>query len=96
MPEMPINLAYFVMAPDWVCEVLSPSTAAFDRGEKLAVYAKAGVQRVWLVDPMNQTLEILRLEGLTYSVMRVAGGEECIRAEPFEAIELALQALWQR
>lgn len=96
MPEMPIDLAYFVMSPDWVCEVLSPSTATFDRGGKLAVYSRAGVNQVWLVDPGIQTLEILRLDGTTYRIVQVATGEACVRAEPFDAIELDLRALWQR
>ncbi len=43
---------YFELAPDWVCEVLSPSTAGLDRVKKLAVYLKDGVTHLWwLVDP---------------------------------------------
>ncbi len=96
MPEMPVDLAYFVMPPDWVCEVLSPSTSAFDRGKKLAVYAREGVSQVWLIEPANQTLEVLRLDGPTYRIVQVASGEDSVRAEPFDAIELDLRALWQR
>lgn len=96
MPEMPVDLPYFVLAPDWICEVLSPSTAAFDRGRKLAVYAREQVRHVWLVEPVSQTLEVLRLDGDTYRIVQVASGEAVVRAEPFDAIELELRVLWAR
>ena len=96
MPEVPVDLAYFVLAPDWVAEVLSPSTVALDRGRKLALYARAQVAHVWLVDPIAQTLEVLRLDGETYRLMQVASGADRVRAEPFDAIELGLDVLWAR
>jgi Uma2 family endonuclease len=96
MPEMPVDLPYFVLAPDWVCEVLSPSTAALDRGRKLAVYARERVANVWLVEPVSQTLEVLRLDGATYRIVQVATGDAAVRAEPFDAIELDLRVLWAR
>jgi Uma2 family endonuclease len=95
MAEMPTDLAYFVVVPDWICEVLSPSTAGFDRGEKLVVYAWAGVGQVWFIDPVERTLEVLRLDGATYRIMQVATGEVSIRAKPFDAIELDLSLLWR-
>ena len=87
---------YFVLAPDWVAEVLSPSTVVIDRGRKLAAYARSQVRHVWFVDPVAQTLEVLRLDGETYRVVMVASGEEVVRAEPFDAIELGLAVLWAR
>mgnify|MGYP000352500911 FL=1 len=96
MPELPVDKAYFVLAPDWACEVLSPSTAALDRGRKLTVYARERTGHVWLVEPVSQTLEVLRLDGDTYRIVQVATGEASVRAEPFEAIELALPILWAR
>ena len=96
MPEMPVDLPYFVLAPDWVAEVLSPSTAALDRGRKLGVYARETVAHVWFVDPIVQTLEVLRLDGSSYRVAMVASGDARVRAEPFDAIELDLAILWQR
>ncbi len=96
MPEMPVDLAYFTLAPDWACEVLSPPTAALDRGRKLAVYAREQVTHVWLVDAEAQTLEVLRLDGATYRIVQVATGDERVRAEPFDAIELELAILWAR
>ncbi len=86
--------AFATLAPDWVCEVLSPSTARLDRGEKLEVYRREGVTHVWLVDPSIQTLEILRLDGPTYRLVATFSGEDAVRAEPFDAIELELSAFW--
>jgi Uma2 family endonuclease len=94
MPEMPVDLPYFVLAPDWLCEVLSPSTARLDRSQKLVVYARERVGHVWIVDPVAQTLEVLRLDGDTYRIALVAGGDDKVRPEPFDAIELELAILW--
>jgi Uma2 family endonuclease len=93
MPEPP-RTAAFTLAPDWVCEVLSPSTAALDRSTKLAVYAREEVRHVWLVDPELHTLEVLRLEGGRYFLLGTHTGTARVRAEPFEVWELALALLW--
>lgn len=93
MPERP-KTAYYAIAPDWVCEVLSPSTARLDRVQKLPVYARAPVQHVWLVDPIQQTLEVFRKSGAHYSLVSAFGGAGSVRAEPFDAIELELDAVW--
>jgi len=95
MPEMP-HVVAFELAPDWVCEVLSPSTAQLDRGEKVPTYARAGVGHIWLVDPLEQYVEVLRLDGATYRIVatHIAGAR--VRAEPFEAFELDLSVLWAR
>ena len=61
MPEVP-DAAYATLAPDWVCEVLSPSTAVIDRVKKLAIYAREGVAHTWLIDPALRTLEVVRAE----------------------------------
>ncbi len=52
LPAMP-DEAFFSLAPDWVCEVLSPSTERIDRGRKLRIYAEAGVAHAWLVNPVG-------------------------------------------
>jgi Uma2 family endonuclease len=96
MPEMPVDLAYFVLAPDWLAEVQSPSTAALDRGPKLALYARERVAHVWMIEPVSQTLEVLRLDGETYRIVMVASAADRVRAEPFDAIELDLSILWMR
>lgn len=67
-PELP-NVKWFELAPDWVCEVASPSTELFDRAEKLPVYARAGVKHVWIVNPVEKFLEVLRLESGAWMVV---------------------------
>lgn len=84
------------VAPDWVCEVLSPSTESIDRSDKVPIYARERVAHVWLVDPLTKTLEVLRLDGETYRVIRAWRDEAVVRAEPFDAIELDLAILWAR
>lgn len=96
MPELPVEQAYIDLAPDWACEVLSPSTAALDRGDKRKVYENQGVRHLWFVDPLVQTLEILELDGATYRLIEVFSGDALIRAVPFDAIEFELGALWAR
>lgn len=93
MPRVPRTPA-FTLAPDWLCEVLSPSTARLDRAAKLPVYAREGVKHVWLVDPEARMLEVFRLEGAHYSLRVTHSGTARVRAEPFEALELELAALW--
>jgi Uma2 family endonuclease len=82
------------IAPDWVCEVQSPSTARLDRVKKLPMYAEIGVQHVWLIDPLSQTLEVLRLENHRWLIAGNYGGDDVVRSEPFEAVEINLAALW--
>jgi Uma2 family endonuclease len=91
------DAAFLTLAPDWLCEVLlSPSTEAVDRGEKMPIYASRGVGHVWLLDPAVRTLEIFRLDGETYRVVATHRDDAKVRAEPFDAIELELSALWAR
>jgi Uma2 family endonuclease len=95
MPEIP-DVAFFELVPDWVCEVLSPSTAALDRTRKWHHYARAGVSHLWFVDPAPQTLEIYRLDGESWRLVSSAAGDARVRAAPFEAVEIDLTALWAR
>jgi Uma2 family endonuclease len=94
MPRLP-ETAYFALPPDWVCEVLSPSTALLDRAKKLRVYAEYGVKHAWLVDPLARSLEVLRLQGAHWTLLDVHLGGVTVRAEPFEALDLELGALWE-
>ena len=94
MPH-PQEAAAFEISPDWVCEVLSPSTARVDRTAKLPIYAREGVKHAWLIDPVAQTLEVLRLDAGFWKLLLAAGGGDAVRAEPFDAIELELRALWE-
>ena len=94
VPNLPTSKAYFEIAPNWVCEVLSKKTATMDRVKKLPVYAKSKVDHVWLVNPDQKTLEVyIRKEDKWGEVLNF-GGEGLIRAEPFDAIEINLGDLW--
>jgi Uma2 family endonuclease len=93
MPQPP-RTAFYTLAPDWLCEVLSPSTQALDRAVKLPVYAREGVRHVWLVDPVARTLEVYVLRGEHYVLLVTHTGNARVRAEPFEAVELELPYLW--
>ena len=93
VPRLP-EAAYFSLAPDWVCEVLSPSTETLDRGQKLRVYAREGVACAWLVDPLRQSLEVLAIESGILAQIEQHHGDGSVRARPFDAIELELRALW--
>jgi Uma2 family endonuclease len=96
MPELP-DAPHITLAPDWVCEVLSPSTRKLDRTKKLAIYRRERVAHVWIIDPLDRTLEIFRLIGDLYALAAAFSEEdERVRAEPFDAIALHLAALWQR
>lgn len=93
MPELP-EAAWFELAPDWLCEVLSPSTAAIDRVEKMPIYARGGVAYAWLIDPGLQTLEVFRLQQKCWLLADTFRGTAKVRAEPFADFELDLAALW--
>ncbi|MBA3461852.1 MAG: Uma2 family endonuclease [Deltaproteobacteria bacterium] len=88
------DVAYFTLAPDWACEVLSPSTKVHDRAEKLPIYARAGIKHVWFVNAPIRTLEILRLHEGKWLIVDIHRGDVKVRAEPFDAIELDLAVLW--
>jgi Uma2 family endonuclease len=95
MPELP-DAAAFELAPDWVCEVLSPSTAAIDRAEKMPIYARERVPHLWLVDPIARTLEAFHLENDRWTLLGTWRDDARVRAEPFTELELELASLWAR
>lgn len=86
--------AFFTLRPDWVCEVLSPSTSRTDRVRKLPIYARADVPHLWLIDPAAQTLEVFSLEAGRWVLLATHGADEVVRAPPFESVPLALSRLW--
>jgi len=94
MPALP-EAAYFTLAPDWICEVLSKSTEDVDRDEKMPIYAREGVRHAWLVDPIAKTLEVsTRGADGRWGDPVISRGAEVVRAVPFDAIGLDLSALW--
>ena len=94
MPEYPLAAAAVELAPDWLCEVVSPGTEALDRRRKLPAYARERVEHVWLINPASRTLEIFRRSGAGWVLVTTYAEDEVVRAEPFEAIELDLLLLW--
>lgn len=95
MPELP-DAAAFELAPDWICEVLSPSTTATDRAEKMPIYARERVSFVWLLDPIARTLETYRLLEQRWLLTGTWRDDARVVAEPFLAFELELAGLWAR
>ena len=93
MPEFP-DTAYFSQAPDWTCEVLSPSTRALDKGPKQAIYARESVAHLWLVDPDARTLAAFALRGGRYALVGERAGDDPVSLPPFDAIEFSLADLW--
>lgn len=93
LPELPLDAAITVV-PDWVCEVLSPSTASTDRTKKLPIYRREGIGHAWLIDPTAHTLEVFRRHDLGWLLVASFEGASLVRAEPFDAIELDLSGLW--
>lgn len=89
------NVPFFTLAPDWVCEIVSPGSASIDRVRKLRIYARSGIEWAWLLDPLEKSLEAYRLQGGHYTLLFAFDAQDAkVLAPPFDAIELELQALW--
>jgi Uma2 family endonuclease len=86
--------AFIETPPDWVCEVLSPSTARLDRVEKLPIYAEFGVGHAWYVDPLARTLEVFALTGGQWMLAATFSEADPVNAPPFEAHTFPLDVLW--
>ena len=93
MPRAPAD-AFITLAPDWICEVLSKSTEALDRGKKLRIFAREGVAHAWFIDPLAHTLEVLALATGSWVELGRYEGQAKVRAAPFDALSLELGALW--
>ncbi len=94
MPQIVADEAFFTLAPDWACEVLSPATAKTDRTDKLRIYAQREVSWVWLVDPLAHTLEVLERTASRWTILSSHRDDDRVRARPFDAFELELALLW--
>ncbi len=93
MPAMP-STAFFEIAPDWVCEILSPGTEADDRSRKMPIYARERVQHAWIVNPLLRTVESYALEDGRWTLLSTFKGNAKIRTVPFDAVEIDLAVLW--
>ncbi len=94
LPAIP-RTAAISLAPDWICEVISPSTERIDRLRKLPIYAREGVENAWLINPLTKTIEVFRQTENAWILRSTHGGDELsFQAEPFEAIAIDLPELW--
>lgn len=97
MPELP-DTTFFALAPDWVCEVVSPSTERYDRGPKRDIYARHGIRHLWLLDPVAQLLETFELRDGSWVVLAthtaMTEGSQMVAVPPFDAVPINLQRLW--
>lgn len=93
LPALP-ETAWFELAPDWICEVLSPTTAHIDRVEKLPIYAAMEVKHAWLVDPDIRTLEAYENHEGKWVLLNAFENNDWVSVAPFNAVEIELAALW--
>lgn len=93
LPDLPDDVG-FKVTPDWVCEVLSPSGERFDRLTKLPRYAVAGVNHLWLVDPLQRHLEVFGRHDLQWVLLEQYSGDSTVVAPPFEEVPVELAPLW--
>lgn len=93
LPQRPAT-AFITLAPDWVCEVLSPSTELRDRTSKLAIYAREGVGHLWFVSVRTRHVEVYRLHDAHWVLLGTAHGDAKVRLAPFEEVEIDLSRLW--
>jgi len=93
LPQLP-DSAWLDIRPDWVCEVLSPSTAKHDRGIKREIYAREEVGYYWIVDPIEKMVEVFALEKGNWVLVSVASDEQIVNLVPFEVMPFDLSALW--
>ena len=93
MPEYP-DTAYVTLVPDWVCEVLSPTTRKVDLHEKRPVYAREGVTHLWLIDPTDRMLEAFELHEGQWLLIGSAKDDDPVSIRPFDAITFSLGELW--
>lgn len=93
MSRLP-NVTGFTQAPDWICETISPTTGSIDRGRKMRIYAQESVGHLWIVEPIARMIEVYRLEGERWVVASTHGGNDPVRAEPFDAVTLDPSTWW--
>ena len=93
MPELP-DTAYFTLAPDWACEVLSASTRKLDLLRKRPIYAREGVPHLWLIDPVDRILEAFELHEGQWLLIASAQDDDAVSIRPFDAITFSLGELW--
>lgn len=94
MPTLP-ETAWFDIVPDWVCEILSPSTSRIDRIVKMPIYAELEVNYLWLIDPVLQTLEAFELKNKHWVLMGSFADNTTLSIAPFAEHTFSLSVLWE-
>lgn len=94
MPNLPVK-GPITVVPDWICEVLSPSTRRYDLIVKRRFYAEIGVSFLWYLDAMERTLTVSVLREGHWVELGIHGPDEKLRAEPFQEVELDLSQWWE-
>ena len=93
MPRVPKG-HIFTIAPDWVCETLSPGNARYDRRKKLPIYARHGVPWAWIADPIHRSVEVLQLIDERWTLVGIYSESDVFAAEPFPLAEIDLPLIW--
>ena len=93
MSQLP-DASYISQAPQWICEVLSPSTTRIDRVIKMPIYVREGVEHAWLVEPERRTVEVFALSEDRWTLLRTFSDDDAMRASPFDAIDINLAGWW--
>jgi len=82
------------LVPDWICEILSPSTRSIDQEIKMPLYARYGVSYLWLVEPIEHVVDAYRLQGGEWVAVGRYTGTTQAAIPPFDAVLLDLGSLW--
>ena len=83
------------VAPDWVCEILSPGTIRVDRVKKMRICREHSVPHVWVIDPLHRTLEVFGTgQPGAWVSLSLFVEDDRVRAVPFEEAEIELRHFW--
>ena len=94
LPNLPMT-PFIEIAPDWIAEILSPSTQRVDRTDKLKIYAEFGVAYAWYLNPALKTLEVMTLVDGKWQITATFKDADQVAAPPFDSHTFSLDALWE-
>lgn len=89
-----LDTNWIAVPPDWICEILSPRTLRLDKTRKMPIYARHQIGHIWLVNPMDNTLEVFRRASGGWLLLATFVENDKVRAEPFPEVEIDLGELW--
>lgn len=96
LPPDYLESKFLEVPPDWICEVLSPSTEDIDKSEKRRIYATYGVEHLWYIDPRSRQLEVFAGQDRNWLLTHTFIETDDVCAPPFEALTFPLRLLWPR